>query len=102
MIRVTRLDRREIALNSDLIETVETRPDTTIKLVTGQSLVVRETLDEVVERVRAWRASLAEHGAAAMLRAPLTPALLPPAAPDQEPPVIRAEPPATELVEVPA
>ena len=58
MIRVTRLDRQEIALNSDLIESIEARPDTTIRLVTGQSLVVREPLDEVLDRIRNWRASV--------------------------------------------
>ncbi len=56
MIRVTRLDGQEIALNCDLIESIESRPDTTIRLTTGQSLVVRESLDETVERVADWRA----------------------------------------------
>ena len=60
MIRVTRLDRQEFALNCDLIESIEARPDTTIRLVTGQSRVVRETVDEVLERIREWRASVLE------------------------------------------
>jgi len=60
MIKVTRLDRQEIALNSDLIEWIESRPDTTLRLTTGQSLVVRETLDELLERIAAWRARLLE------------------------------------------
>ena len=44
MIRITRLDRAEFVLNCDLIESIEARPDTTIRLVTGQSRVVRESL----------------------------------------------------------
>jgi flagellar protein FlbD len=58
MIRLTRLGNQEAVLNSDLIESIEARPDTTIRLVTGQSLVVRESLEEVLARVRAWRASV--------------------------------------------
>jgi flagellar protein FlbD len=57
MIRLTHLDQREFALNCDLIESIEARPDTTLKLVTGQSQVVRESVDEVLERIVAWRAS---------------------------------------------
>ena len=77
MIRVTRLDRQEIALNSDLIESMEARPDTTIRLVTGQSLVVRETLDEVLERIRAWRAGVLERaGLAGALVHPPAPVVL--------------------------
>lgn len=60
MIRVTRLDRQEFALNCDLIESIEAQPDTTIRLVTGQTRVVRESVDQVLERVREWRASILE------------------------------------------
>jgi len=63
MIKVTRLDRQEIALNSDLIELIESRPDTTLRLTTGQSLVVREALDEVLERIASWRARVLERAA---------------------------------------
>ena len=70
MIRVTRFDRHEIVLNCDLIETIEARPDTTLRLVTGQSQVVRESLDEVLERIRAWRASVLARAGLAGLLAP--------------------------------
>ena len=76
MIRVTRLDRQEFALNCDLIESIEARPDTTIRLVTGQSRVVRESVDEVLERIRAWRASVLEFAGLPGLLAH-TPILLP-------------------------
>ena len=97
MIRVTRLDRQEIALNSDLIETVESRPDTTIRLVTGLHLVVREPLEEILERIRAWRASLGERGAPTMARVPLS--ALPP---DLEPLERPGDRPARDLLEIPA
>ncbi len=77
MIRVTRLDRQEVALNCDLIESIEARPDTTIRLVTGQSLVVRDTVDELLERVLAWRACVIERaGLAGLVARPLAPAVL--------------------------
>jgi flagellar protein FlbD len=45
-------------LNSDLILTVEARPDTVVTLTTGAKVVVAETPDEVVRRVRVWRAGI--------------------------------------------
>ncbi len=51
MIVITQLNGTQIVLNSDLIETLETTPDTVITLTTGKKLVVRETVSEVTERV---------------------------------------------------
>ena len=85
MIRVTRLDKHEIALNCDMIESIEAHPDTTIRLLTGQSQVVRESVDELLERIRAWRASVLERaGLAGLLTAPVAPTQLPRSAPDCE------------------
>lgn len=76
MIRVTRLDRQEVALNCDLIESIEARPDTTIRLVTGHSQVVRESVDEVLERIHAWRVGILERaGLPGLLARPIDPAL---------------------------
>jgi len=58
MIVVTRLNKQEVALNCDLIEIVEALPDTTIRLVTGKILVVRESVSEVLERIGIWRSSV--------------------------------------------
>ncbi len=55
MIRLTRLNRVPIILNSDLIEHIEETPDTVIMLTTGQALRVRETADQVVERIVEFR-----------------------------------------------
>lgn len=48
MIVLTRLNGQQFVLNADLIRTIEQTPDTTISLTTGERMVVRETLGEVV------------------------------------------------------
>lgn len=49
MIILTRLSGKEFVLNADLIKTVEETPDTTIKLVNGEAMIVRERMADVVE-----------------------------------------------------
>lgn len=58
MIEVTRLNGRPMVLNCDLIKTAEASPDTMLTLVNGEKLIVRETCEEVSERVLAYRARL--------------------------------------------
>ena len=55
MIRLTRLNSQAITVNSDLIQFVESNPDTVITLVNGDKILVHETAAEVVERVIAFR-----------------------------------------------
>jgi flagellar protein FlbD len=55
MVRLTRLNHLPVVLNSDLIEHIEETPDTVITLTTGQILRVRETSDQVIERVVEFR-----------------------------------------------
>lgn len=55
MIHVTRINHVPLILNSDLIEHIETTPDTVITLTTGHKFVVLESTDEVVRRVIAFR-----------------------------------------------
>jgi flagellar protein FlbD len=55
MIRLTRLNRVPVVLNSDLIEHIEITPDTVITLTTGQILRVRESVEEVVNRIVEFR-----------------------------------------------
>jgi flagellar protein FlbD len=61
VISVTRLNGTEVVVNADLIETVEATPDTVITLVDGKTYVVRDTTDEVVERIRRFRAAVIRH-----------------------------------------
>ena len=58
MIRLSRLNHQEIAINSDLIEYVEAKPDTTVRLVTGDSILVLESVDEVIRRIVGFRRML--------------------------------------------
>lgn len=58
MIQLTRLNNIPLAVNSDLIKYVEAAPDTVITLLNGEKLVVRETTEQVIERVRDFRRSL--------------------------------------------
>ena len=51
MIGLTRLNGQRFVLNADLIRTVESTPDTVITLTSGEHIVVRDGLDEVVARV---------------------------------------------------
>jgi flagellar protein FlbD len=58
MIIVTRLHGSSMAVNCDLIERVEATPDTVVTLVDGSRYVVRESVGEIIDRVRAFRASV--------------------------------------------
>ncbi len=58
VIILTRLGGREMAVNPDLIERAEPTPDTVITMMDGHKLVVAESLHELVELVRVWRASV--------------------------------------------
>jgi flagellar protein FlbD len=50
VIKLTRLDGEQFVLNAELIRYVEARPDTFVTLTTGERVVVREKLDEVMDR----------------------------------------------------
>jgi flagellar protein FlbD len=56
---LTRLGGQPMAVNPDLIEKAEATPDTVVTLVDGHKFVVSESVTEVVDRVRWWRASVA-------------------------------------------
>ncbi len=58
MIALTRLNGQEMVINAELIETVEKTPDTIIGLITGKRFMVRETVEEVIERVMDYRRQL--------------------------------------------
>lgn len=55
MIALTRINGLPMMLNDDLIEQIESIPDTIVRLTNGQKLVVRESPSEVVDRVVAFR-----------------------------------------------
>ncbi len=55
MIKVTKLNGRELVVNADLIEFIESTPDTLISLTTGRKLMVLEGLDEVIRMAVKYR-----------------------------------------------
>jgi len=55
MIKVTRLDNRELVINAELIEFLETTPETMVSMTTGKRVVVRESVDEVLRRIATYR-----------------------------------------------
>lgn len=58
MIELTRLNGSLMMLNSDLIKTAESSPDTMLTLINGEKLIVREDTATVAERVLEYRARL--------------------------------------------
>jgi flagellar protein FlbD len=55
MIKVTRLNDAQLVINADLIEFVEAIPDTIISLTTGKKIMVKESIDEVIDKVARFR-----------------------------------------------
>jgi flagellar protein FlbD len=58
VITLTRLSGTVFALNSDLIERVDSTPDTVITMIDGTKYVVVESLRDVVDAVKAYRGEL--------------------------------------------
>jgi len=50
MIAVTRLNGKRIVVNVDLIRSIESNPDTTIQLINGDHIIIREDVDDVIAR----------------------------------------------------
>ncbi|MCZ7626210.1 MAG: flagellar protein FlbD [Candidatus Methylomirabilota bacterium] len=59
MVKLSRINGVEVTVNAELIETVEATPDTIVSLTTGKRLIVVESVDQVVEKVIAYRRALA-------------------------------------------
>jgi flagellar protein FlbD len=55
MIYVTRLNGKEYVINCDLIECVESTPDTIITLTNGKKVVVLESVDDIIHKVIQYR-----------------------------------------------
>ena len=55
MIEVTLLNDRVMHLNAELIEIIESTPDTIITLTTERKVIVKESMDEIVARVIRYR-----------------------------------------------
>ena len=55
MIEITKLDGTKTLINQDLIETVESTPDTVITLTTGRKIITKETRQDIDKLVKSYR-----------------------------------------------
>ena len=62
MIVLTQLNGGDIFVNSSLIETLERTPDTVITLTTGKKIIVRETPEQVIDKLVEFAARVSESG----------------------------------------
>ena len=58
MIQLTRLNDSELIVNDDLVKFIEAMPDTHLTLLNGDKLVVKESVEEVIERIIAYKQRL--------------------------------------------
>ena len=55
MIALRRLNNQEFILNADLIETVESTPDTMVTLTTGRKIMIQNSIEELVRKTVKYR-----------------------------------------------
>ena len=67
MVSVTRLDGSVIMLNVDLMVTIERTPDTLVWLTTGDRIFLRETPEEIVERITRYKQTVVGAATLAMV-----------------------------------
>jgi flagellar protein FlbD len=51
MIQLTRLDGKAIFLNTANIQWIETLPDTTITILSGARIIVREKIEDILNKI---------------------------------------------------
>jgi len=51
MIKLTKLNGKAFVINADLIETLESTPDTVVTLTTDKKYVVMEKVDDIIAKV---------------------------------------------------
>ena len=55
MIKLTRLNNSEFVINADMIEFVDSVPDTIVTLLSGKKITVTEPVETLIERVIEYR-----------------------------------------------
>lgn len=55
MIQLTRLNNQTFVVNSDLIKFIDRSPDTVITLLSGEKIVVRDSVEQVLDRIVEFR-----------------------------------------------
>ena len=51
MVKLTKINNQEFFINSDLMEFIESTPDTIISLTTGKKIIVKESAEEVIQKI---------------------------------------------------
>jgi flagellar protein FlbD len=58
VIEITRLNGQKLIINADLIETIESTPDTVILLTTGKRFIVADTVATIIDKVIDYRRTI--------------------------------------------
>lgn len=58
MIAITKLNDQEMIINCDLIELIESTPDTTITMTTGRKVIAKEPVETVLEKIVSYKKKL--------------------------------------------
>ncbi|MDR2510075.1 MAG: flagellar FlbD family protein [Spirochaetaceae bacterium] len=62
MIKVSRLDGVEYYINPHQIESIEVKPDTTLLMLSGKHVIVRDKVDEIIEKIITYRKKIGVFG----------------------------------------
>ncbi|MDR0324326.1 MAG: flagellar FlbD family protein [Treponema sp.] len=54
MVKVVRLDGKEYFINPNQIECIEVNPDTTLVMLSGKHHIVRDEVDDVLQKIEAY------------------------------------------------
>ena len=79
MIMLTRLNGLPFALNPDLVERAEATPDTILTLCDGGKVLIGESVEELVDRIRTYRAQVLALADSIQTSAPASAPASPPA-----------------------
>ena len=58
MIKVTRLDGMEYYISVHQIECIEVNPDTTLVMLSGKRHILRDAVDDILEKIEAYHRRL--------------------------------------------
>ena len=58
MIILTRLNGQKLVINAEMIERIEAKPDTIITLTSGDSYIVQDGVEEIIDKVKAYKQSI--------------------------------------------
>ena len=62
MIEVARLNGKTYWINPHMIESMEKNPDVTLQMLSGRTIVVKDSPDEIIEKIIAYRKKIGIEG----------------------------------------